>query len=230
MFLFCWNFWHWWGCAWFYHCRVCSRFNYTLLLFSSDLWDELVCFPMQLCRQLCAERLYCWWKGCWLKLTRCCPLLFRILRAKLQIQLSLPCCLIFFPTLAFQCPVKNTSDLFLSSLRTALASLTSSTQTSSLTSWLVGVYTLMMLVICLGFGMKSRLMVIFGIGGHLYDSPFRWTFKLSLFLNSEDDSLMLYARFSVLDNLICRTLTLSNTYQCLWILFFNCRETLRPLP
>ena len=50
-------------CAWFSRCRVCSRFDYTLLLFLSDLWDELVCFPMKLCEQLCVERLCCWWKG-----------------------------------------------------------------------------------------------------------------------------------------------------------------------
>ena len=33
------------------------------------------------------------------------------------------CCLIFFPTLAFQSPMKNTSDLILSSLRTVNTSL-----------------------------------------------------------------------------------------------------------
>ena len=36
-------------CAWFSHCRECSPFGYTLLLFSSDLLDELFCFPMYLC-------------------------------------------------------------------------------------------------------------------------------------------------------------------------------------
>ena len=50
--------------------------------------------------------------------------------------------------------------------------------------------------------MNSRLVVIFGIGRHLYHSPFFLTFELTLFLNSEDVSLMLYARFLVLDNLI----------------------------
>ena len=83
---------------------------------------------------------------------------------------------------------------------TALTSLwkLSSTETSSLTSWLAGAYMLMMLIIRLGSGMNLRLMEIFGIEKHLYDSPFRWTFKLKPFLNSEDVSLILYARFSVL--------------------------------
>ena len=66
MFRFHWNFWHWWECAWFSLCRIYSRFDYTLLAFSSDLWHELVCFPMQ----LCVERLCFWWKGCWLRRNR----------------------------------------------------------------------------------------------------------------------------------------------------------------
>ena len=75
------------------------------------------------------------------------------------------------------------------------------------------------MMLCLESGMNSRLMVIFGIGRHLHGSPFRLTFKLTLFLNAEDVSLMLYARFSALDNLICRTLTLSDTFHYLRTLF-----------
>ena len=105
------------------------------------------------------------------KSTRCCPLLFRTPRVKLP----LACFLLFFPTVEFQSPVKNTSDLFLRWLRTVLTSLLrlSSTETLSLTSWLVGANTLMMLIICLGSGMNSRLMVVFGIGRHLYDLNFQ---------------------------------------------------------
>ena len=57
------------------------------------------------------------------KSTRCCPLLFRTPRVKLPMQLSLACFLLFFPTVEFQSPVKNTSDLFLRWLRTVLTSL-----------------------------------------------------------------------------------------------------------
>ena len=31
LFLFRWNFWHWWECAWFSRCWVCSRFDYTVV-------------------------------------------------------------------------------------------------------------------------------------------------------------------------------------------------------
>ena len=40
--------------------------------------------------------------------------------SKTSNAISLAFCLIFFPNLAFQSPVKNASDLFLSSLRTVL--------------------------------------------------------------------------------------------------------------
>ena len=59
---------------------------------------------------------------CAQKSMRCCPLLFQRPRAKFLMQLSLTCCLIFFPALAFQSPVKIASDLFLTSLRTVLIS------------------------------------------------------------------------------------------------------------
>ena len=109
------------------------------------------------------------------KSTRCCPLLFPTPRVKLPMQLSLACFLFFFSTVKFQSPVKNTSDLFLRWLRAVLTSLRrlSSTETLSLTSWFVGANALMMLIICLGSGMNSRLMVVFGIGRHLYDLNFQ---------------------------------------------------------
>ena len=53
-------------CAWISRCRVCSWFDHTLLLFPSNFWDELVCFPMQLCGQVFVERLCYWLNGCWL--------------------------------------------------------------------------------------------------------------------------------------------------------------------
>ena len=31
LFLFRWNFWHWWECAWFSRCWVYSRFDYTVV-------------------------------------------------------------------------------------------------------------------------------------------------------------------------------------------------------
>ena len=120
MFLFRWNFWHWWECAWFSRCRVCTQFDFTLLLLSSDLWDESFVFPYVYVDSfvLLMKRLLLAHKS-----TRCCPLLFRTPRAKVPMQLSLAYCLIFLPTLAFQFPVKNKSDLFLSSLRAVLISL-----------------------------------------------------------------------------------------------------------
>ena len=36
-------------------------------------------------------------------------------------------------------------------------------------------------------------------------------------------------RSSVLGNLICRTLTLSDTLQYLWMMFFNCADKMKPL-
>ena len=71
----------------------------------------------------------------------------------------------------------------------------------------------MMLIMCLEYEMNSHLMVTFGIGRHLCDISFRLTFILTQFLNSEGVFLMLYAQFSVLDNLICSALTLSDICQ-----------------
>ena len=59
---------------------------------------------------------------------------------------------------------------------------------------------------------------------------FCWTFKLTLFLNCEDNFQKLHMYFKLFDNLICRTLTLSDTYLCLRNIFFSCRETMTMLP
>lgn len=146
------------------------------------------------------------------KSTRCYPLLFQTPRTKLPIQLSLACSLIFFPTLAFQFQVKNKSNLFLSLLRTVLTLLYkfSITETLSLTIWLVW---------CVHGDDTDNVFMVWNelaFGGNFRNrkvSPFCWTFKLTLFLNCEDFSLVLYVHSSVLDSLICWTLTLSETYQ-----------------
>lgn len=126
------------------------------------------------------------------KLMRCCLQLLRVPQGKTTNAVVTGMLLDFYFTLKFQIALKDTHDLLLNQLKSVLtlSERFLRTKTPSLTSWLVSRYMLRNLMRCLESWMDSHLKIIFGIGRHLYDLPFCWTFKYTLLLNSWDIALI----------------------------------------